>query len=413
MILHILLLFSIYVVLCFGSSCKPSDCNHAGECIGSNPTCKCFSNKYFIGNKCQQMVDNCQPNPCKGGPCKTLVGGYSCTANFNVVKEWYIHSNLYGNYGEEQKMILAFKELDDWNRAIEITTDNYFIDGFEANPSNNDKYFKYSSDLMSIAEGLGLHHTDKFPFNSGYYHITQANFWIIGKRDVDIIISVNDEEYFFYRTLEFYVLQPEEISCIPDVTFPHCMDPYDPIFLDIKRFNIFEPEILETCGKDAAYTFRWWTFDSTETILLHFFGRTNETRLRVPPYRLWFGSHFEITMGYVVRFEFRSSVEDSCVARVARCYFKVYPEPISGKIAGGEEREVGVRQTFRLDGSKSRDFALAPNVEQKMIFRWDCSSDDDPTNSYCQDNIGTKNPKNPYPYFHPIKKKTVENIAKT
>lgn len=74
-------------------------------------------------------------------------------------------------------------------------------------------------------------------------------------------------------------------------------------------------------------------------------------------------------------------------------------KPVSALILGGTIREVGARQSFYLDGSKSRDFGLSPLAEQTMKYKWSCDSSDDSSNNYCGPHMGTG-----WQYFVFIKK---------
>lgn len=73
-----------------------------------------------------------------------------------------------------------------------------------------------------------------------------------------------------------------------------------------------------------------------------------------------------------------------------QCFILVLPKPVQAAIRGGIYREVGVEQQLILDGSTSRDFAIAPHVEQALLYRWDCVNlEDDPQSGFCRSNIST------------------------
>lgn len=73
-----------------------------------------------------------------------------------------------------------------------------------------------------------------------------------------------------------------------------------------------------------------------------------------------------------------------------QCFILVLPKPVQAAIRGGPYREVGVEQQLILDGSTSRDFAIAPDVEQALLYRWDCVNlEGDPQTGFCRSNIST------------------------
>lgn len=58
-------------------------------------------------------------------------------------------------------------------------------------------------------------------------------------------------------------------------------------------------------------------------------------------------------------------------------------------IAGGLRRQIGIAQNVLLDGSKSRDFALAPDALQDLFFNWSCVSLQEAGDEFCHKNMGT------------------------
>lgn len=65
------------------------------------------------------------------------------------------------------------------------------------------------------------------------------------------------------------------------------------------------------------------------------------------------------------------------------------PKPVFAIIKGGNYREIGFKQDFILDATSSRDYALAPTVTQDLVFKWNCSSEEDPYNKFCTENMAS------------------------
>lgn len=57
-------------------------CKNAGHCVnvGNSHQCKCQSG--YTGSYCEEMVDECQSNPCRNGAtCKDYQGTYECVVS--------------------------------------------------------------------------------------------------------------------------------------------------------------------------------------------------------------------------------------------------------------------------------------------------------------------------------------------
>ena len=66
------------------NDCTPASCQNSGICIDGNMThiCDC-SSTYYEGVNCENLIDNCAPDPCVHGQCNNSVGNYSCICDGN------------------------------------------------------------------------------------------------------------------------------------------------------------------------------------------------------------------------------------------------------------------------------------------------------------------------------------------
>uniref|UniRef100_A0A1I8MBX7 PLAT domain-containing protein n=1 Tax=Musca domestica TaxID=7370 RepID=A0A1I8MBX7_MUSDO len=91
----------------------------------------------------------------------------------------------------------------------------------------------------------------------------------------------------------------------------------------------------------------------------------------------------------VLRMSWRGRERGLDFVTEARCFILVLPKPVKAVIAGGLRRQIGIAQNVLLDGSKSRDFALAPDALQDLFFNWSCVSLQEAGDEFCHKNMGT------------------------
>ena len=54
-------------------------CKNAGRCENLGHFHQCHCQPGYKGSYCEEMVDECQPNPCRNGAtCKDYQGTYTC-----------------------------------------------------------------------------------------------------------------------------------------------------------------------------------------------------------------------------------------------------------------------------------------------------------------------------------------------
>ncbi|XP_050718960.1 uncharacterized protein LOC126999882 isoform X3 [Eriocheir sinensis] len=59
--------------------CVPNPCNDRGSCNKlSHANFSCVCHPGYTGTRCQEEVNECEPNPCKGGKCTDLFNDYHC-----------------------------------------------------------------------------------------------------------------------------------------------------------------------------------------------------------------------------------------------------------------------------------------------------------------------------------------------
>lgn len=65
-------------------------CKNAGRCenVGNSHKCQCQPG--YMGSYCEEMVDECQSNPCRNGAtCKDYQGTYECSVStFSALCMW-------------------------------------------------------------------------------------------------------------------------------------------------------------------------------------------------------------------------------------------------------------------------------------------------------------------------------------
>ncbi|XP_020714190.1 uncharacterized protein LOC101450228 isoform X1 [Ceratitis capitata] len=385
-----------------GKLCPIGNCNNAGNCIitDSDLQCSCVSN-YFSGRHCEQFIDHCATNPCRNGAtCEPALGQFVCKCAPSwggqrcEVKDMPTFTKLHvlfdpvGVFGEHQNFLVTVETLGTINFVYEAFTKNCLIDTFESYPKRKSG-FRYARDLHAVARSLGLLHAQRIPYKSGYYHEGYERFWDAGTLSVKVRVADMASNALYEHTFELYIIQPPSVPCIPDISFMHGSNPQEPLMVDIARFNVFNAIIHRHCAPNSRMKMDWTIHNSIGTVLLHEFGNTDKKQLKVKPYRLWFNYQGVVAQSYMIRVNVDEYYEDVVVHKKVRCYIFVMSKPVSAHILGGSTREVGVRQSFFLDGSKSRDYALSPLAEQRMNYLWSCESSDDSSNSFCGANMGT------------------------
>ncbi|XP_061389928.1 uncharacterized protein LOC133325120 [Musca vetustissima] len=390
--------------------CDSSICNHEGQCFKENgqQRCQCVGDKYFKGPHCNEIVDNCVEQPCQNnGECLNLVGQFICRncaegygglwcdiKRQNIFQNMVLYFNHYGYYAQEHVFLLMVEQRGLVDFSVELMGSNYVIDSFETNSINSDEQWIYSGDLESIIRKHGIRYYNDLPFKKGYYHLSHEVFWHLGILTLSLR-SYDTEtatDFFYYQDFDILIIPPKDFECVPQLKFRHGFDPLEPLMLDIARFNTFEGEVQERCYTDSNINYEWRIFNPIGNIMLYDFGNTDIPLLKVPPYRLWFGHQSEVMSSYslVLRMIERS---DGKVERIteARCFIFVLPKPLKANIVGGLRREIGQNQNILLNGSKSRDFALAPDTLQDLFYTWDCISLHQPENEFCKKNMGAGN----------------------
>ncbi|XP_036336782.1 polycystic kidney disease and receptor for egg jelly-related protein-like [Rhagoletis pomonella] len=382
--------------------CPIGNCNNAGPCTieAERLQCSCLAN-YYSGLRCQDFINNCEPNPCRnGGSCQPALGQFFC----NCVSPWggqqcgirgirmftkmHVLFNPVGIFGERHNFLLTVETLGTADFIYEAFTNNCLIDTFESY-THRESSFRYSRNLRSVARSLGLVHADRLPYNIGYYHDYYESFWEAGTLNVRVRVADMQSRELYDQFFELYIIQPAHVPCIPDIGFMHGANPQEPLIVDIARFNFFNAIIHKHCASDSRLEIEWTVHNSIGTVLLFEFGNSGKKQLKVKPYQLWFNYHGAVAQSYMIRVNVDEHQGGTVVHKKVRCYIFVMSKPVSALILGGSTREVGVRQSFFLDGSQSRDFALSPLVEQTMNFKWSCTSADDSSNSYCHEDMGT------------------------
>lgn len=54
-------------------------CKNAGRCVNVGNSHQCQCQPGYMGSYCEEMVDECQSNPCRNGAtCKDYQGTYEC-----------------------------------------------------------------------------------------------------------------------------------------------------------------------------------------------------------------------------------------------------------------------------------------------------------------------------------------------
>ncbi|KAL9914203.1 uncharacterized protein ACN2A1_001307 [Glossina fuscipes fuscipes] len=368
-------------------------CNNEGECSDEDGRKICKCNDYFTGDTCNEMVDRCQPNPCaNSGNCVNVLGQFLCQCssgfgglkcNFDMVfTSMLLHFNHYATFGETHDFLIMIETLGERSFSLELISENYAIGLLETELSGSDgqNQWNESADLKSLAKELGIKYSDKLPYTEGYYKKFHQCFWTEGL--IKIILQTYDSEtgqnYFFRNEYSLYIIKPARIGCTPQLEFLHGSDPLEPLDVDIDRFNNFEAVIKKRCYIESTLTYSWSIHNSIGIRELYNFGNTKQPLLKVSPYRLWFHYHGEVMASYRIQVlitEKLKQFKGVTRERVITQNFNAI------NYTGGEKREVGAQQKFILDGSTSRDFALAPEASEDMFYRWSCTPDDDDTHN--------------------------------
>ncbi|XP_050334331.1 uncharacterized protein LOC126761938 [Bactrocera neohumeralis] len=381
--------------------CPIGNCNDAGKCAldGNDIQCACVAD-YFNGPRCEQFMNHCEANPCRNGAtCEPALGQFLCKCvdtwggqrcnmkNMPTFTKMHLLFNPVGVFGERQNFLLTVETLGTRNFVYEAYTSNCLIDTFESYPKRKSG-FRYSRDLRAVARSLGLLHAGRLPYKSGYYHEGYESFWEAGTLIITVRVADLESNALYEQTFALYIIQPTDVPCIPDIGFMHGSDPQEPLMIDIARFNVFNAIIHRHCAPNSRIEMEWTVHNSIGTIILYEFGNTGKKQLKVKPYRLWFNYHGAVAQSYMVRANVDEYFDDTVVHKKVRCYIFIMSKPVSAFILGGTIREVGIRESFYLDGSKSRDFGLSPLVEQTMKYKWSCESSDDSSNNYCGPHMG-------------------------
>ncbi|XP_073838232.1 polycystin family receptor for egg jelly-like [Musca autumnalis] len=404
----------IYIALALSIAtrkmCNVSFCNHEGQCFEENgrKTCQCVGNKYFQGLRCTEMSNNCLEEPCQNnGQCQNLVGQFICQncdngygglwcdiKISNVFQNMILYFNHYGYYSEEHNFLLIMEHLGYVNFSVELMSNNYVIDSFETTSMDSTLKWKYSSNLESIIKQHAIRYYNDLKFQKGYYRLAKEVFWHLD--NLKLSLRSYDTEtagsLFYYNEFDILILTQQSVQCVPQLIFLHGIDPLEPLMLDIARFNTFEAVIQRRCLSDSNLVFNWRIFNTIGDKMLHEFGNTVVPMLKVPPYKLWFSYHGEVMSSYslVIRMVERGNKNIESITE-ARCFLLLLPKPVKATIVGGLWRQIGITQNLLLDGSRSRDFALAPDSLQDLVYNWDCVSMNNPHKDVCNPKMGAGN----------------------
>ena len=181
----------------------------------------------------------------------------------DLFTKFYMHFNLYAKYGKEANILLTMETLGSSKFVLELFGSNYAIDAFETNQHSQTKW-KYSPNLAQIAKNLGLHHFEMIPYQKGYYHISKAIFYEVGKGELKILIY-DGQKMYVEQNLEFLVLPRDTAECVPEVRLRHCANPQDPLKVDISRFNNIQLEVEKKCWDNSDMSYQWVVYDNFQT----------------------------------------------------------------------------------------------------------------------------------------------------
>uniref|UniRef100_A0A1A9WF38 EGF-like domain-containing protein n=1 Tax=Glossina brevipalpis TaxID=37001 RepID=A0A1A9WF38_9MUSC len=385
--------------------CKNDFCNNEGKCSYEDERKVCKCNEYFTGDTCDIMVDHCQTNPCANNEnCKTFPGQFICVCQQgfggrkcdfkNVFTSMLLHFNHYAIFGEMHDFLITIETLGEMDFSLELTSANYAIEALETKMNEKEglqSKWTHSEDLERVVKNMGLKNYNGLPYMKGYYRKSKQTFWTGGRIEITLLAydSETGQQMFFDNVFPLDVIKPAKIGCTPLLEFLHCSNPSDPLEVDIAHFNNFEPVIKKKCYKESILLYYWKIYNSIGTVQLFDFGYTEQPLLKVSPYKLWFHYAGEVMSSYRIEVHTIEKFKKVQVMNRNRCFIRVAPKPVFARIAGGEEREVGAKQPFILDGSKSRDFALDPESLQDMSYVWSCTPDDDTYNEECVTDMGS------------------------
>ena len=70
-----------YILECnLADVCNPSPCQNSGECDDNLDSYSCRCQPGFLGDRCEEEVDECASSPCEnGGACTDRVNGFRCS----------------------------------------------------------------------------------------------------------------------------------------------------------------------------------------------------------------------------------------------------------------------------------------------------------------------------------------------
>ncbi|XP_013108319.2 uncharacterized protein LOC106087723 isoform X1 [Stomoxys calcitrans] len=389
--------------------CDPSYCNFEGQCIEENNLrkCQCIGENYFTGARCAQIVDSCRSRPCQNqGQCHGLVGQYmcrQCTEGYgglwcdvkrkSIFQNMALYFNHYGYYAKSQNFLIVVENLGSVDFSLELLGHNYVVDSFETKMGRGSTQWTHTSDLASVIRKCGIRYYNDLPYGEGYYHRSQQVFWDLGM----LILSLRSYDtesaldLFHMQNFDILVLQTAELPCVPRLRFSHGFDPLEPLTLDMARFNNFAPLVLHRCSTKSEVSFQWQICNNIGNKILHEYGETTIALLKVPPYRLWFHYNGEVISSFSLVATLTEKSQQIDTRTQARCFILLLPKPVEAAITGGLHRQVGMNQDLLMDGSASRDYALAASTKQNLFFQWDCSSVDDSKNHFCHSNLSTDN----------------------
>ena len=67
-------------------------CKNAGRCVNVGNSHRCQCQRGYKGSYCEEMVDECQSNPCRNGAtCKGYQGTYECMVSQFFVAGVCVH----------------------------------------------------------------------------------------------------------------------------------------------------------------------------------------------------------------------------------------------------------------------------------------------------------------------------------
>ncbi|CAO1308180.1 unnamed protein product [Diamesa serratosioi] len=396
-----LVVFSVFGAVNAVEYCDASFCNNGGLCkeIRNKRVCECIPDTYN-GTYCEEIVNNCNPNPCSdSASCTTYPGNFNCecktadltnNCSISILPE-YAPQNPYFLFNplilinEPHEFLLILETLGDTRSTLEISIPNYVLVNEQITFTNQKVFQKIAvQDLKNLIKKMNLKNGPEFKKNFYFYSVFKNTLTDIGLQSIMVLFVHFKNKTLYYRRRFNVMVYARNNYCLPKVSLEDCKIPTHPQTVLFHQFNSFNPIIERNCSRNSKLVYKWSVNHLLDTKVYDVLSDETENSIRFPPFSLWYDDIEEVFVSFytikLIVLEEDQEEQKSGMA-VSRCFINVLIPRPEIKIKGGLFRNIANKEEFIVDAGESIDYASNHNQKNPISFTWNCTSE--LKNTYC------------------------------